>query len=199
MRPQWLLGGVAIACGVALQLLFGGGAPGDADVPGDLATAPREALAPPIASTPQTAPARAPQAVVAPVGAPPGPPLEQRPLSVEQAQALMHEAAEHGDERQPGAGGLSPRVAATPAQRADPALYSAFESAAQRREVQAWTLGLQQIPHIRERIDQAAQSGERNEAELAEANQALEQLEQLQQHLQQSDPRLLPSPAAPTD
>ncbi|MEO4047952.1 hypothetical protein AAFN46_12780 [Pseudomonas sp. CAU 1711] len=200
MRLQLALGGLAVALGVWAQLQFGE-APADAAVAVPPAAVPRDSIAPPPPSTPVPVPAPSHQPLAAaPSGAAPArPPLAEEALTVEQAQALMREAAEQGERRQPPAGGLRPRPAATPAQLADPKQYAAFEDAGQRREVQAWTLGLQQIPHIRERIDQAAQSGERSAAELAEANQALEQLEQLQQHLRQSDPSLLPTGAASPD
>ena len=51
--------------------------------------------------------------------------------------------------------------------------------------------GVQQIPAIRERIEQAAQSGERTSSELIEARAALEQLEMLQSKLQRERPELL--------
>lgn len=201
MRLQLALGGLAVALGVWAQLQFGE-TPVGAVAPGTPAAVPRDSIALP-ALPPNQAPVSAPghePVAAAPSGAMPArPPLPEAPLTVEQAQALMQETAEHGERRQPPAGGLRPRPSATPAQLADAQQYAAFEDAGQRREVQAWTLGLQQIPHIRERIDQAARSGERDEAELAEATQALEQLEQLQQQLSHSDPSLLQTGAASPD
>lgn len=194
MRLQWLLGGLAVACGVGLQLQFGEPLPSATPSPAAVQPAPVPPKAE-FALAPAQLPAPAPVAIAVPVAASPAPAVEPATLSVEQAQLMMREYAAGGDERQPAAGGLRPRVAASPAQLAAPELYDAFESAARRREVQAWTMGLQQIPHIREQIDQAAQRGERSAAELAEANQALEQLELLQQHLQQSDAQLLQPPA----
>ena len=51
---------------------------------------------------------------------------------------------------------------------------------------------MQQIPSIRERIEQAAQSGERSAVEIDEARAALEQLQQLHSRLQRESPELLP-------
>jgi len=62
----------------------------------------------------------------------------------------------------------------------------------------AYAGGVQQIPAIRERIEQAAQSGERSAAEIDEARAALEQLEMLQSKLQREAPELLPGASAST-
>jgi FKBP-type peptidyl-prolyl cis-trans isomerase len=86
---------------------------------------------------------------------------------------------------------LKPRQPASAAQLADPAQYSAFEEQHNRDQIMAYASGVQQIPAIRERIEQAAQSGERSQTELDEARAALEQLEMLQSKLQRERPELL--------
>ena len=113
-------------------------------------------------------------------------------LNAGEAQILMELMADQGDPRSPQLGTLKPREQATPAQLADPAQYQAFEDKQSRALIQAYASGVQQIPAIRERIEQAAQSGERNAAEIDEARAALEQLEMLQGKLQREAPQLLP-------
>ncbi|MDP3847675.1 MAG: hypothetical protein Q8R10_14750 [Pseudomonas sp.] len=132
-----------------------------------------------------------------PVPAPPAAPAEKPAYSVAEAQMLMQVMAESGDPRQPVAGGLKPREAASPAQLASPEQYAAFEDQHARAEIQAWASGVQQIPQMREQIEQAAQSGERSSVEIDEARGALEQLEMLQSRLQREAPELLPG-SAPT-
>ncbi|MBX9754305.1 MAG: hypothetical protein K2X80_06095 [Pseudomonadaceae bacterium] len=155
------------------------------------AVAPR-ALANPIAvAPPVTKPVLA--RVASPVAAPAAAPAEKPAYSVAEAQMLMQVMAEQGDPRQPPAGGLQPREAASPAQLADPAAYAAFEDQHARAEIQAWASGVQQIPQMREQIEQAGQSGERSSVEIDEARAALEQLEMLQSRLQREAPELLPS------
>nr|WP_298111933.1 hypothetical protein [uncultured Pseudomonas sp.] len=100
-------------------------------------------------------------------------------LNAEEALVLMQLMADQGDPRSPQLGTLKPREQATPAQLADPAQYQAFEDKQSRALIQAYASGVQQIPAIRERIEQAAQSGERSAEEIDEARAALEQLERL--------------------
>lgn len=167
--------------------------------------APLQAVAPPVpvSSRPVTAatvkalpgkvtparlstPAAAPAVVAAPA------------YSVAEAQMLMQVMAEQGDPRQPVAGGLKPRESASPAQLASPEQYAAFEDKHARAEIQAWASGVQQIPQMRERIEQAGQSGERSSVEIDEARGALEQLEMLQSRLQREAPELLPGSSTVT-
>ena len=110
---------------------------------------------------------------------------------------LMQLMADQGDPRSPSLGTLKPREQATPAQLADPVQYQAFEDKQSRALIQAYASGIQQIPAIRERIEQAAQSGERNAEEIDEARAALEQLEMLQSKLQRETPQLLPGGSSP--
>ena len=154
------------------------------------ALAPRPRVSPLAVAPPVTKPVLARAA--APVSAPPAAPAEKPAYSVAEAQMLMQVLAESGDPRQPAAGGLQPREAASPAQLADPAAYAAFEDRHARAEIQAWASGVQQIPQMRERIEQAGQSGERSSVEIDEARGALEQLEMLQSRLQREAPELLP-------
>ncbi len=110
-----------------------------------------------------------------------------------EAQMLMQLMLERGDPRSPALGELKPRPTPAPAVLADPAQYQAFEDQHSRAQIQAYVGGVQRIPEIRARIEQAAQSGERSAAELDEARAALEQLEMLQRKLQREAPELLPS------
>ena len=112
-------------------------------------------------------------------------------LNAQEAQMLIQLMADQGDPRSPALGQLKPRERASAAQLADPAQYSDFEDQQTRDQIMAYASGVQQIPAIRERIEQAAQSGERNQAELDEARAALEQLEMLQSKLQRERPELL--------
>lgn len=149
---------------------------------------------------PQAAPLAASAVNPAPLPKPaaavalPGPAPE---LNAQEAQMLMQLMAEQGDPRSPALGQLKPREPASAAQLADPKQYSAFEDKHSRALVMAYAGGVQQIPQIRERIEQAAQSGERSSAEIDEARAALEQLEMLQSKLQREAPELLPDAAAP--
>ncbi|MFZ3155822.1 hypothetical protein [Pseudomonas sp.] len=104
---------------------------------------------------------------------------------------LIQLMADQGDPRSPALGSLKPRQPASAAQLADPAQYNAFEDQQTRDQIMAYASGVQQIPAIRERIEQAAQSGERSQSELDEARAALEQLEMLQSKLQRERPELL--------
>lgn len=122
-------------------------------------------------------------------------PVEELPseaqLNAQEAQMLIQLMADQGDPRSPALGQLKPRQPASTAQLADPAQYSAFEDQQTRDQIMAYASGVQQIPAIRERIEQAAQSGERSQSELDEARAALEQLEMLQSKLQREGPELL--------
>lgn len=113
---------------------------------------------------------------------------------------LIQLMAEQGDPRRPPLGQLKPRQPASAAQLADPAQYKAFEDQHSRDLIMAYASGVQQIPAIRDRIEQAAQSGERNASEIDEARAALEQLEMLQSKLERERPELLSaeSPEAAT-
>jgi hypothetical protein len=113
-------------------------------------------------------------------------------LNVQEAQMLIQLMADQGDPRSPALGELKPRQPASPAQLADPAQYRAFEDQHSRDQIMAYASGVLQIPAIRERIEHAAQSGERNPDELSEARAALEQLEMLQSKLQRERPGGLP-------
>jgi hypothetical protein len=126
----------------------------------------------------------------------PAPPDVARPpepgLNAREAQMLMQLMAEQGDPRSPPLGRLEARQAASPSQLADPGQYRAFEEEQSRTLIQAYVGGVQQIPAIRARIEQAAQAGERNAVEIDEARAALAQLEMLQDKLQREAPELLP-------
>ena len=182
------LGVALLSSGVAVAASLWLPAPPEVPV---AAVAPRAlvnsiAVAPPVSQ-----PARARVAASVPAAA--VVPAEKPAYSVEEAQMLMQVMAESGDPRQPVAGGLKPRESASPAQLADPAAYAAFEDKHARAEIQAWASGVQQIPQMREQIEQAVQSGERSSVEIDEARAALEQLEMLQSKLQREAPELLPS------
>ena len=158
---------------------------------------PTAAVAPVTTSAthlPAPPPAR-PTATPAPVPTTASPPMDEPPneptLNVQEAQMLIQLMADHGDPRSPALGGLKPRQPASPAQLADPAQYRAFEDQHSRDQIMAYASGVQQIPAIRERIEQAAQSGERSPDELTEARAALEQLEMLQSKLQREQPGVL--------
>ncbi|NMY52449.1 hypothetical protein [Pseudomonas sp. WS 5011] len=160
-------------------------------------------ISPPIRlpEMPAALPAQQPAATPAPAEKP----VEEAPsepqLNAQEAQMLIQLMADQGDPRSPALGQLKPRQPASAAQLADPAQYSAFEDQQTRDQIMAYASGVQQIPAIRERIEQAAQSGERNQTELDEARAALEQLEMLQSKLQREGPELLPGghakPASP--
>lgn len=159
------------------------------------APAPPMAEPAPVRLPPPVSPSVAPAAsvaslasAVAPLDSLPGQPS----LTAQEAQVLMQLMLERGDPRSPPLGGLKAREQAPPAALADPAQYQAFEDRHSRALVQAYARGVQQIPSIRARIEQAAQSGERNATELDEARAALEQLEMLQGKLQREAPELLP-------
>ncbi|MBA4290115.1 MAG: hypothetical protein C0439_14195 [Pseudomonas sp.] len=145
-------------------------------------------------------PAARTTATPAPVPAPASPPMDEPPsaptLNVQEAQMLIQLMADDGDPRSPALGELKPRQPASPAQLADPAQYRAFEDQHSRDQIMAYASGVQQIPTIRERIEQAAQSGERSQAELDEARAALEQLEMLKSKLHREQPSGLPERGA---
>jgi hypothetical protein len=186
----WLAAAVlSSAATVAASLWLA--APPEPGVPVVAAPVPRSpALA--AAPLPKLSPVRPRPAPRLPAAAVPG---ETPRYSVAQAQMLMQLMAESGDPRQPAAGGLQPRTAASPAQLANPAAYVAFADQQSRAEVLAWTSGVQQIAQIRTQIEQAEQSGERSGAEIDEARGALEQLQMLQSKLQREAPELLPGAA----
>lgn len=149
---------------------------------------------PPPSALPNVRPPAAPVAR-AQVRITPSPAIEPAPvarLTAEEAQTLMQLMAEQGDPRSPAVHPSRPRQRASAAELADAALYTQFEARQAREQILAYTGGVQQIPAIRERIEQAAQSGERNAEELDEARAALEQLEQLQSRLEREAPHLLP-------
>ena len=133
-----------------------------------------------------------PVATPAPAAEPVEAATNEPQLNAQEAQMLIQLMADQGDPRSPVLGQLKPRERASAAQLADPAQYSAFEDQQTRDQLMAFAGGVQQIPAIRERIEQAAQSGERNANEIDEARAALEQLEMLQSKLQRERPELLP-------
>jgi hypothetical protein len=148
-------------------------------------------LAPPVPVVAAPAVAEAHAAVIAAAKEPPAGAPQQPSLDPQEAQVLMQLMLERGDPRSPAVGELKPRPTPSPAVLADPAQYQAFEDRHSRAQIQAYVGGVQQIPAIRERIEHAAQSGERNAAELDEARAALEQLEMLQRKLEREAPELL--------
>ena len=137
-------------------------------------------------------PQQQPVATPAPAAEPVEAATNEPQLNAQEAQMLIQLMADQGDPRSPVLGQLKPRERASAAQLADPAQYSAFEDQQTRDQLMAYAGGVQQIPAIRERIEQAAQSGERNANEIDEARAALEQLEMLQSKLQRERPELLP-------
>ncbi|WAC45993.1 hypothetical protein OU997_07500 [Pseudomonas sp. SL4(2022)] len=165
-----------------------------ADITPAVAAQTATPISPPIrlpempAALPKQQPAATPTPAEQPVEAPPSEP----PLNAQEAQMLIQLMADQGDPRSPALGQLKPRQPASPAQMADPAQYNAFEEQQTRDQIMAYASGVQQIPAIRERIEQAAQSGERSQTELDEARAALEQLEMLQNKLLRERPELLP-------
>lgn len=143
-------------------------------------------------------PQQQPVATPAPAAEPVEAATNEPQLNAQEAQMLIQLMADQGDPRSPALGHLKTRERASAAQLADPAQYSAFEDQQTRDQLMAYASGVQQIPAIRERIEQAAQSGERSPSELDEARAALEQLEMLQSKLQRERPELLQSqPALP--
>lgn len=163
---------------------------------------PTQALAPArapastahLAPAPPTAAAVLPAAALAqPAPREPVADAEQAPsLSVPEAQMLMQLMAEQGDPRSPALGQRQPRQAASAAQLADPAQYRDFEEQHSRALIKAYTGGIEQIPAIRQRIEEEAQAGRRSAEEIDEARAALQQLEMLQSKLQREAPELLP-------
>ena len=160
-------------------------------------------ISPPIRlpEMPAALPAQQPVAIPAPAEKSVEEPPSEPQLNAQEAQMLIQLMADQGDPRSPALGQLKPRQPASAAQLADPTQYSAFEDQQTRDQIMAYASGVQQIPAIRERIEQAAQSGERSQTELDEARAALEQLEMLQSKLQREGPELLPGghakPASP--
>lgn len=145
---------------------------------------------------PAALPVQQPAAIPAPTEKPVEEPPNEAQLNAQEAQMLIQLMADQGDPRSPALGQLKPRQPASATQLADPAQYNAFEEQQTRDQIMAYASGVQQIPAIRERIEQAAQSGERSQSELDEARAALEQLEMLQSKLQREGPELLPSEKA---
>lgn len=145
---------------------------------------------------PAAQPTQQPAAIPAPAEKPVEEPPSEPQLNAQEAQMLIQLMADQGDPRSPALGQLKPRQPASAAQRADPTQYSAFEDQQTRDQIMAYASGVQQIPVIRERIEEAAQSGERNASEIDEARAALEQLEMLQSKLERERPELLPGSAA---
>ena len=141
---------------------------------------------------PATLPAKQPVSTPPPATEPDAESASEPQLNAQEAQMLIQLMADHGDPRSPALGQLKPRQPASAAQLADPAQYNAFEDQQTRDQIMAYASGVQQIPAIRDRIEQAAQSGERNTNELDEARAALEQLEMLQSKLQREQPDWLP-------
>lgn len=155
--------------------------------------APARAPAPAVSIAPAPVPGAAAVASAKPVVVAAEAEVADAPsLNAQEAQMLIQLMAEQGDPRSPALGQLKPRPPASAAQLADPKQYSAFEDQHSRALVMAYAGGVQQIPAIRERIEQAAQSGERSAEEISEARAALEQLEMLQSKLQREAPELLP-------
>jgi hypothetical protein len=148
---------------------------------------------------PAAIPVKQPVATPAPAAEPVETATNEPQLNAQEAQMLIQLMADQGDPRSPALGHLKTRERASAAQLADPAQYSAFEDQQTRDQLMAYASGVQQIPAIRERIEQAAQSGERNQAELDEARAALEQLEMLQSKLQRERSELLPGGEIATD
>jgi hypothetical protein len=144
---------------------------------------------------PAAQPAQQPVATPKPVKKPAEELTSEAQLNAQEAQMLIQLMADQGDPRSPALGQLKPRQPASAAQLADPAQYNAFEEQQTRDQIMAYASGVQQIPAIRERIEQAAQSGERSQTELDEARAALEQLEMLQSKLQRERPELMPASA----
>mgnify|MGYP006168851401 FL=1 len=151
-------------------------------------------ISPPIRlpDMPAALPTQQPAAIPAPAEKSVEEPPSEPQLNAQEAQMLIQLMADQGDPRSPPLGQLKPRQPASAAQLANPAQYSAFEEQQTRDQIMAYASGVQQIPAIRERIEQAAQSGERSQTELDEARAALEQLEMLQSKLQREGPELLP-------
>ena len=144
---------------------------------------------------PAAQPTQQPAAIPAPAEKPVEEPPSEPQLNAQEAQMLIQLMADQGDPRSPALGQLKPRQPASAAQLADPTQYSAFEDQQTRDQIMAYASGVQQIPAIRERIEQAAQSGERSPSELIEARAALEQLEMLQSKMQRERPELFPGSA----
>lgn len=140
---------------------------------------------------PAALPAKQPVATPAPAAEPVEAATNEPQLDAQEAQMLIQLMADQGDPRSPALGQLKPRERASAAQLSDPAQYSAFEDQQTRDQLMAFAGGVQQIPAIRERIEQAAQSGDRNANEIDEARAALEQLEMLQSKLQRERPEFL--------
>ena len=174
---RWLVGGLLSATvAVALGIWW------VPDAQSVAAVAVSE-LAPKRPIEPPSPPAFEPQPLTAAANSAPIAPVVdstvEPALNADEAQMLMLLMADQGDPRSPALGTLKPREQATPAIMADPAQYQAFEDKQSRALIQAYASGVQQIPAIRERIEQAAQSGERSAEEIDEARAALEQLEML--------------------
>jgi len=187
------LGLVVVALVTALGAVWlglGAEAPAASQLP--RAAEPARPLAAP-QPLPAAAQAASSSLAAVPVSLPAEPTPAEPRLSGAEAVSLMQLMAARGDPRSPALQASQPRVKAPAAALADPVRYGQFEDQQTRAQIQAYTAGVQQIPEIRERIEQAAQSGARNAEELMEARAALEQLEMLQGQLQREAPELLPS------
>ncbi|TWC39621.1 hypothetical protein FBY03_104172 [Pseudomonas sp. SJZ079] len=186
----WLslaLASAGLAVGVSIWLLPTISAPPVTVVvsppaPPQSLVAPHLAAKKPLTTRPAPAPLKPDDALAVPTA-----------YSVAEAQMLIQLMAEQGDPRQPALGQLQARTGASAAQLADPQQYAAFADQQERALVQVWASGVQQIPSIRARIEQAAQSGERSAVEIDEARAALEQLQHLHSRLQRESPELLPN------
>ncbi len=113
-------------------------------------------------------------------------------LSPAEAITLMQVMAEQGDPRSPALLKTTPRRLPTAEQLADSAQYSAYEQEQLNDLLRSYTGIVNDIPEIKQRIDQAEQLGERTSEEISEAREALGQLEAMQARLQQENPALLP-------
>ncbi|WP_071871656.1 hypothetical protein [Atopomonas hussainii] len=113
-------------------------------------------------------------------------------LSPAEAITLMQVMAEQGDPRSPALLKTTPRRLPTAEQLADGEQYSAYEQEQLNDLLRSYTGIVNDIPEIKERIDQAEQLGERTPDEISEARAAVGQLEAMQTRLQQENPALLP-------
>lgn len=113
-------------------------------------------------------------------------------LSPAEAITLMQVMAEQGDPRSPALLKTTPRRLPTAEQLADSEQYSAYEQEQLNDLLRSYTGIVNDIPDIKQRIDQAEQLGERTPEEISEAREAVGQLEAMQARLQQENPALLP-------
>lgn len=113
-------------------------------------------------------------------------------LSPAEAITLMQVMAEQGDPRSPALLKTTPRRLPSAEQLADSEQYSAYEQEQLNDLLRSYTGIVNDIPDIKQRIDQAEQLGERTPEEISEAREAVGQLEAMQARLQQENPALLP-------